>query len=116
MLFKRKWVEFRKFRSEAEAQEVQALFEREGIRYRLSAYTRESRMNGSVMHKMNSRTPNDVLTTSYMSDPGLDIYTFEVHRDDLRKAGSLVGSGSSEGGFTSPYKYLRTDANDKAGG
>lgn len=116
MLFRRKWVEFRKYRSEAEAQEVQALFEREGIRYKLSAYTRESRMLGSVMHKMNSRTPNDVITSSYMSDPGLDVYTFEVHRDDLRKAHRLAGAGSAGGGFTSPYKYLRPESKDQTGG
>lgn len=115
MLFRSKWVEFRKYHTEAEAQGIQALFEQEGIRYKLSAFTRESRMLGSVMHKMNSRSPNTAITTSYMSDPGLDVYTFEVHRDDLQKAHKLAGAGSAAGNFTSPYKYLRTEAKDKTG-
>lgn len=110
MLFKPKWIEFKKVNNQAQSQEIQAIFERERIRYRLSAYTRESRMLGSVMHKINSRTPSDVITSSYMADPGLEVYTFEVHRDDLERAQRLTGSGNVKGSsFVSPYKYLKDD-------
>lgn len=109
MLFWRKWVEFRKYNSEAEAQEVRSLFKREGVRFKLSAFTRETRMLGPALRMAGSRTSMANLSTAYMSDPGIDVYTFEVHKNDLQKAHRLVGSMSSAGGYNSPFKYMHTD-------
>lgn len=109
MLFHRKWIEFKKFHNEDDAQTVRALFEREGVRFKLHAFTRETRMLGAAMRRVGSRTSNAGLATAYMSDPGIDVYTFEVHRKDLQKAHRLVGSMSSSGGYSSPFKYMRTD-------
>lgn len=94
-MFTPKWVQWRVYHSKAEADEIQAVFEREHIRYKLSAYTRESRTLGSASRFTNTRDVNTAVIHAWMGDSGLETYTFELHKDDVQKATELISSESS---------------------
>lgn len=107
-MFTPKWVKWRVYHSKAEAEEIQAVFEREHIRYKLSAYTRESRTLSSAHQFTNNREAKAAMRNAWMGDSGLETYTFELHKDDVEKATELIRTESSsprEGsGYNSPYK------------
>lgn len=95
-LFSPKWVQWRVVHSESEAHDIQSVFEQNGIRYKLSAYTKESRTLSSAHQFTNNRTPAAAMNSVYMSDSGLETYTFEVHRDDFQAASKLISSGGNQ--------------------
>lgn len=103
-----KWTKWRVYHSKAEAEEIQSVFEREHVRYRLSAYTRESRTL-STAHLMCNGRDNTPIRNTYLSDAGFETYTFELHRDDIKRAAELIsGAGSArEGtGYDKPYNRV----------
>lgn len=95
-LFSPKWVQWRVVHSESEAHDIQSVFEQNGIRYKLSAYTKESRTLSSAHQFTNNKTPAAAMNSVYMSDSGLETYTFEVHRDDFQAASKLISSGGNQ--------------------
>lgn len=97
-LFSPKWIQWRVLHSEAEAHELQSALEQNGIRYRLSSYTKESRTLSSASRFTNCSEPIGAMNTVYMSDSSLESYTFEVHRDDIRMASELSPSGNRRAG------------------
>lgn len=103
-----RWVQWRVVHSEDEAREIQSVFEQNSIRYKLSAYTRESRTLGSASRFTNTRDLNTAVVQAWMGDSGLETYTFELHKDDLQKATELISAESSSprdgSGYNSPYK------------
>lgn len=89
-----KWVQWRVVHSETEAHELQSVLEQNGIRYRLSSYTKESRTLSSAHQFANCSDPIGAMNTVYMSDSALESYTFEVHRDDVQATSALSMSGA----------------------
>lgn len=93
-LFSPKWIQWRAVHSETEAHDLQSVLEQSGIRYRFSSYTKESRTLSSAHQFTNCSEPIGAMNTVYMSDSGLESYTFEVHRDDIQAASALSMSGA----------------------
>jgi predicted AAA+ superfamily ATPase len=92
-VFKPKWVEFKRYTKETEAQNVESLFVRENIRYKLIANTRETRMACSVMHKGIGKSSLVGVMGDYAADSNTSVYIFRVHRDDIERAARIACSG-----------------------
>lgn len=83
-----RWITFRNFTSGDEAAKWQEAFEREGIRYKLTAYNAQTRT--MIGMPMNRRIPaRQYLTPNTNERIQSESYTFEVHRKDFERASKI---------------------------